>query len=107
MVKTLRKTLPKKTLFYFDPPYYVKGKALYLNYYGYNDHKQIADEIGKISKQKWIATYDNVKPVRLLYKNYKRIKYTLNYSAAKAIKGEEVMIFSNNICITKCESSPF
>ena len=101
LVKSLRKKLPKNTLFYFDPPYYVKGKDLYLNYYDDSDHKEIATEINKVNKQKWIVTYDNVQPIRELYKNYRQVKYTLNYSAAKANKGEEVMIFSDNIYIAK------
>ncbi|PKA02435.1 DNA adenine methylase, partial [Leptospira ellisii] len=58
LVKVLRKKLPEKTLFYFDPPYYVKGKDLYLNYYNDSDHQNIASEISKIDKQKWIITYD-------------------------------------------------
>jgi DNA adenine methylase len=101
LVKSLRKTLPTKTLFYFDPPYYVKGKDLYLNYYKDDDHQQIATEIGKLNKQKWIVTYDNVKPIRKLYTDFRKVKYTLNYSAAQPSKGEEVMIFSDNMYITK------
>lgn len=101
LVRDLLKTLPAKTLFYFDPPYYVKGKDLYLNYYENKDHEQIATEISKVNKQKWIVTYDNVQAIKLLYNNYRQVKYTLNYSAAKANKGQEVMIFSNNIYIVK------
>lgn len=101
LVKSLRKTLPSKALFYFDPPYFVKGKDLYLNYYEANDHQDIATEINKVDKQKWIVTYDNVQPIRNLYKSYRKVKYSLNYSAAQASKGEEVMIFSNNIHIAK------
>ena len=101
LVKDLRKTLPAKTLFYFDPPYYIKGKDLYLNYYEERDHEQIATEISKVNKQKWIVTYDNVQAIKQLYNNYRQVKYTLNYSAAKATKGEEVMIFSDNIYIVK------
>lgn len=101
LVRTLCKTLPPKTLFYFDPPYYVKGKDLYFNYYKDKDHEQIAFEIRKVSKQKWIITYDNVQPIRRLYNNYRQVKYSLNYSAAQANKGEEVMIYSNNLYIVK------
>jgi len=99
LVKTLRNILPTNTLFYFDPPYYVKGKDLYLNYYQHNDHLQIASEISKIRSQKWIVTYDNVEPIRQLYVNYRQIKYSLSYSAAQPSKGLEVMIFSNNTYI--------
>ena len=101
LVKSLRNKLPQKTLFYFDPPYYIKGKDLYLNYYGAGDHQNIAAEISKVEKQKWIVTYDNVTPIRKLYDQYRQIKYSLNYSAAKAAKGEEVMIFSDNLYIAQ------
>ena len=101
LVKSLRKTLPPKTLFYFDPPYYVKGKDLYLNYYQDSDHQEIATEISKVSKQKWIVTYDNVTNIRKLYPGFRKMKYTLNYSAAESSTGEEVMIFSNNLFIAK------
>jgi len=99
LIKNLKRKLPKKTLFYFDPPYYLKGKDLYLNYYKINDHKLIANEIKNIEQQKWIVTYDNVNFIQKLYKNYRQIKYTLNYSVKNARKGKELMIFSNNLHI--------
>jgi DNA adenine methylase len=101
LVQKLKKTLPPKTLFYFDPPYFVKGKDLYLNYYESGDHKSISTEISKLTKQQWIVTYDNVKPIRQLYDKFRKVKYTLNYSASKAGKGEEVMIFSDKLFISK------
>jgi DNA adenine methylase len=101
LVNSLGKTLPAKTLFYFDPPYYVKGKDLYLNYYKDDDHQDIATQIGSLQKHKWIVTYDNVKPIRDLYSQYRQVKYSLNYSASKPNKGEEVMIFSDNMYMTK------
>jgi DNA adenine methylase len=101
LVKSLSKVLPEKTLFYFDPPYYIKGKDLYLNYYQHDDHKQIANAINKVFKQKWIVTYDSVIPIKSLYSKFRQSEYTLNYSAAKANKGKEVMIFSDNLYIAE------
>lgn len=101
LVKSLKKKLPQKTLFYFDPPYYVKGKDLYLNYYNGNDHQEIATQIGGLTKQKWIVTYDNVQPIKKLYNNFRQVKYSLNYSASQATKGKEIMIFSDNLYIAK------
>ncbi len=101
LVKLLCKTLPKNTLFYFDPPYYIKGKNLYLNHYAYNDHKEIAKDIHALKNQKWILTYDNVKPIKELYLAYRQKKYNLHYSAGKSETGRELMIFSNNLSITK------
>ncbi len=102
LVKSLRKTLPAKSLFYFDPPYYVKGKDLYLNYYQDKDHQDIATEISKVSNQKWIVTYDDVSQIRKLYSGYRKKPFKLFYSAGSANKeGKEIMIFSDNIYIAK------
>lgn len=101
LIRSLKKELPAKTLLYFDPPYFVKGKDLYLNYYDKNDHQEIATEIGTLNKHKWIVTYDNVQTIKKLYTSFRQFKYTLNYSAAEATKGKEVMIFSDNLYIAK------
>jgi DNA adenine methylase len=98
LIIRLRNNLPKKSLFYFDPPYYVKGKDLYLNYYKDEDHKRIAHEISKIDGQKWIVTYDDVNQIRDLYTNFKSKTFKLSYSAGNVNKtGQEIMIFSDNL----------
>ena len=91
--------LPEKTFIYFDPPYYMKGKALYLNFYREDDHTSVANRISKISLQKWAVTYDRIGFIEELYSQYRQMKYTVNYSALKASKGEELMIFSDNLKI--------
>lgn len=97
LVSRLCKDLPKKTLFYFDPPYYVKGKGLYMNYYSDQDHIDIAEQIKLIKNQKWIVSYDYVPFIWNLYKGYRRQTFDLNYSAAKAGIGKELMIFSKRL----------
>ncbi len=101
LITTLDKKLPKKSLWYFDPPYYIKGKDLYLNFYDADDHQIIATAIEKMKQQKWIVTYDNVAPIQKLYNKYRQVKYNLNYSAGTVMKGEELMIFSNDLYIAK------
>ncbi len=100
LIPILRKKLSEKTLFYLDPPYYTKGKELYFNYYEYKDHLAICKEINKIKKQKWILTYDNANIIKSLYSNYRHDIFSLNYSAGKTTKGEEVMFFSENLKIS-------
>ena len=97
LIKLLKNRLSNKTLFYLDPPYYKNGKKLYLNYYLGEDHKKILVEINTINKQKWIITYDDVEQIRKLYSNKKQINYNLTYSAGKSKKGNELMIFSDNL----------
>lgn len=102
LVKSLRKSLQQKSLFYFDPPYYVKGKDLYLNYYQDKDHQDIADEISNVSNQKWIITYDDVSQIRNLYSKYRSKSFKLSYSAGSSNKvGKEIMVFSDNMYISE------
>jgi len=96
LIKMIKK-LPSKTLIYLDPPYYNKGKCLYMNHYSDKDHKEIAKEIKKIKKQKWIITYDNVEFIKKLYYNNKQINYNLYYSAGRPKHGNELIIFSDNL----------
>ena len=101
MIKNLNKKLPSNTLIYLDPPYYVKGKELYMNYYSDEDHKKISEEINKTKKQKWIITYDNVDFIKKLYEDNLQTNYNLYYSAGKSKHGSELIIFSDNLKIIK------
>ena len=73
LVKQIRKeNEADNTIFYFDPPYYLKASSLYLNHYEDDDHQKVSDEIQKISEIKWIVSYDNVPEIIQLYKNFKK-----------------------------------
>lgn len=97
LIKRIRATLPTKTLFYLDPPYYDKGKALYLDFYQHKDHEKISALIRGIKRQKWIVSYDNVPNIRALYKGNSCITYGLRYSAREACEGTEIMFFHNEM----------
>lgn len=86
----------EKTLCYLDPPYYVKGRDLYLNYYNDDNHRAIAEAIRKY-KGKWIISYDAVDFIKELYKDYRQKEYCLSYSAGNPAKGKEIMIYSNEL----------
>jgi Site-specific DNA methylase len=89
---------PKETLIYLDPPYYVKGRDLYYDFYEHKDHKRIADFInGSAIQQKWIVSYDNVEPIRELYLSSRYITYDIGYSARSASQGSEVMFFCDGL----------
>lgn len=94
--------LDKKSLIYFDPPYYVKGSQLYRNFYNHNDHKLVADNIKKI-KTPWLLTYDNCPEIQKLYKECEGFDFSLRYSASAKQKtiGSELMYFKNLINIKK------
>lgn len=91
----------KKVFIYLDPPYYIKGKNLYLNYYRDNDHKEIANILCKSDGFKWVVSYDSVNFIENLYKNFRCSKFQLNYSANNSGKGNEIIFYSNDLIIPK------
>ena len=102
LIKRYKRPPAEKTFCYLDPPYYVKGKDLYLNYYNDNDHRKIAETI-KRYKGKWIISYDAVESIKKLYEGYKQIEYYLSYSAGNPSKGRELMVFSDGLILPDME----
>ena len=92
--------LPMQSLIYLDPPYYVKGKGLYRNYYQHDDHVAIADTIqNKKFKWPWVVSYDNTEEICAMYQLSKSLSYGLNYTAQRRYVGSEVMFFSRNLAV--------
>ena len=89
--------LPKRSLVYLDPPYFVKGKDLYIDHYGAKDHAVIARLVRRITTQAWIVSYDDVPQIRALYTRYRGLRYELGYSARDVAKGVELMYFCNKL----------
>jgi len=100
--------LPAKTLIYLDPPYYVKGKDLYFDFYEHKDHVEIASFVTRrIHRQQWIVSYDNVKAIRDLYADSAGIAYGLGYSAREAREGAEVMFFREGLVVPQLAGAMF
>lgn len=98
LLKNCPTFLKEKSLIYLDPPYYIKGKGLYRNFYEHDDHKQIAQQLFHITFDiSWVVSYDNVSEIQEIYGLTKQLSYKLNYTAQKSYIGSEVMFFSNNI----------
>lgn len=91
LIKTIRKN--KNTIFYFDPPYYLKGPSLYMNFYKHDDHSRVSDEIKKIRNAKWITSYDNTPEIKNLYRKLPRKEYEFFHSAHTSRIGKEVLFF--------------
>ena len=101
LIKLIKR--PSETTFcYLDPPYYVKGRDLYLNYYNDDDHKAIAKAIKKY-RGKWIISYDAVPFISDLYKDYRQKEYYLSYSAGNPAKGKEIVVYSDGLVIPDIE----
>jgi DNA adenine methylase len=92
------KLWPERTLIYCDPPYYVKGRDLYYDYYESEDHKRVARVITtEVIRQKWIVSYDDVRQVRDLYAGCEQIRYRIGYSARTSRQGSEIMFFCDSL----------
>lgn len=102
LIKRYKRTPAPKTFCYLDPPYYVKGRDLYLNYYNDNDHRAIAQAINKY-KGHWLISYDAVDFLRKLYANHRQVEYHLSYSAGTPCKGLEIMVFSDGLKLPEAE----
>ncbi len=106
LLKRCSEFLPKQSLIYLDPPYYVKGKGLYRNYYQHDDHAAIAKVLQrKDFKWPWIVSYDNVEEICAMYRLSRSLSYGLNYTAQRRYVGNEIMFFSQNINVPD-EASP-
>lgn len=99
-IKNIVPKLPQKSLVNLDPPYYVKGQALYQNFYTHADHKNISNAIPTL-QQYWIITYDNVAPIRDLYAKFSIIEYKLSYSVQKKYQGKEILVVDPRLILPK------
>jgi DNA adenine methylase len=92
-------------LVYIDPPYYAKGKSLYLNHYGSEDHKNLSIFLNKNPDFNWILTYDNVPEITSLYSERQQFSFGLYYHTNTPKIGQEVLIksdvvkFSQQLCL--------
>jgi DNA adenine methylase len=104
LINKLKKRLPEKSLYYLDPPYYKKGKELYINFYEHQDHLNIAKIIDSLKSKYWLLSYDNHKIINKLYSKYRHQIYDLNYSAGNASIGSEILVFSDKLILPKIEN---
>lgn len=106
LVNIIGAYLPTQTLIYFDPPYFVKGQALYTNFYKSKDHYEVSRLIQEITKFSWVVSYDYHETIQQLYADSPKIDYSLAYSAGKIGKGKEIMIFKPGMVIPAIPTMP-
>jgi len=84
---------------YLDPPYYAKGRELYLSAYEHKDHVKLARFLKRRLPFKWICTYDNVPQIHSIYADFERIAFDLPYIAYKRRTGQELLIHNGNVVV--------
>lgn len=104
LIDKMSKNIAEKSLFYFDPPYFNKGKMLYRNSYNLEDHRIVAKKITSL-KTPWLVTYDNAPEIKELYATENQIEFDISYSAHKErLRGTEIMFYSKDLILP---SSPY
>lgn len=92
--------LPEQSLIYLDPPYYVKGRGLYRNFYKHDDHLQIAQLLQSPDFERpWVVSYDNAPEICEMYRQNEALTYGLHYTAQARYVGDEVMFFKEGISV--------
>ncbi len=82
------------SIFYFDPPYYLKGESLYMNHYEKDDHRAVGEAIKNIKGIQWIVSYDDHPELRKIYSGFRRKTHELIHSARGPRIGKEIIFFS-------------
>ena len=82
-----------------DPPYYVKGKELYQNFFEHDDHYRLFESIKRITHP-WIVTYDDTPDISGIYAEYSPESFGLTYTAQTKCKGSELIIHSPKLIKT-------
>ncbi len=85
-----------KCLVNLDPPYYVKGKGLYQNFFVHDDHYRLYESVKRI-RQPWIVTYDDTPEINDIYSEFSPQPFGLTYTAQEKRKGTEVIIHKPNL----------
>lgn len=79
--------------FFIDPPYFVKGKTLYMNALDEEYHLALAARLKSMADAAWVLTYDDCPKIRNMYRSWATIRpFSFQYAAADRRKGKEVLI---------------
>ena len=95
----MRNTAPNlagNCFFCIDPPYFNKGSSLYTNFYGPDEHGDVAKAVFDL-RQPWIVTYDYTDEIRRLYSKRRQFVYDINYSVQTKRIGPELLIASSRL----------
>jgi len=83
------------SIIYLDPPYYIKGKDMYLCGFDEDEHKKLSDTLKKTSAR-WILSYDDCNEIRDLYEWTNMKEFDAKYYIKTIRNKKEVLIFSPN-----------
>lgn len=81
------------TFFFIDPPYFQKGRTLYLNALDVDYHTKLGDTLRSMNTASWVLTYDDCPEIRRIYRGWAKIRpFSLRYVASERQTGRELLI---------------
>ncbi len=98
LIKRYR-NIANKNLIYLDPPYYVKGRELYINFFKDKDHIELSQMIQQRQNLNWLITYDSHEFIHSLYSGNQSLEYDLPYSAGLAKRGAETLYCKQSLVL--------
>lgn len=103
----IRSADPRRTFLFIDPPYYEKGKTLYLNTLDDDYHAQLGAVLKGLSDSAaWVLTYDDHPRIRQIYQGWAQVRpFSIGYAAATRRAGREVLVAPNWMRLPKSFAS--
>lgn len=97
---------PKSTLYFIDPPYFEKGKTLYLNSLDESYHVALGERLKSMTDTAWVVTYDDCAEIRRIYRGWATIRpFSLRYAASERRSGKEILIVPKWMRLPKFQTS--
>ena len=103
----LIESLAHNPVFLFvDPPYFQKGRTLYMNSLDHDYHTQLAGTLRSMSRAAWVLTYDDCAEIRSMYERWANVRpFSLRYSASSSREGSELLITPRWMEVPELQSS--
>ena len=95
-IREMDETLPDRSFFCIDPPYFNKGSSLYTSSYNRDDHLAVSQAVLGLTRP-WILTYDNTPEISHLYKARRQYGFDVNYSVQTKRVGTELLVASKGL----------
>lgn len=95
-----------QVLFFIDPPYFAKGKTLYMNTLDESYHVALGEKLKSMTNTPWILTYDDCREIRQIYRGWTTIRpFSLRYAASERRSGKEILIAPKWMVLPKNQGS--
>lgn len=97
------RNIAQKNLVYLDPPYYIKGQELYVNFFKKENHIALSKVVQHRNNINWIITYDSHSFIDNLYLHAKSLSYALPYSVGTIKRGMESLFCKQSLFLPRLE----